>query len=90
MRLRILKSHIFFCINYKKNNQLKFSWLLTYDCRPTGIRTPTGGTKNRSATVTPWVCRLLWCKCTAFFLTSKLSSKKITYFYKIIFQTTQC
>ena len=25
-------------------------------CRPTGIRTPTDGTKNRSATVTPWVC----------------------------------
>ena len=24
--------------------------------RPTGIRTPTDGTKNQSATVTPWVC----------------------------------
>ena len=24
-------------------------------CRPTGIRTPTDGTKNQSATVTPWV-----------------------------------
>ena len=23
--------------------------------RPTGIRTPTDGTKNQSATVTPWV-----------------------------------
>lgn len=28
-------------------------------CRPTGIRTPTDGTKNQSATVTPWVCFIL-------------------------------
>ena len=37
-------------------------------CRPTGIRTPTDGTKNQSATVTPWVCFILVVQIYNFFL----------------------
>lgn len=69
----------FFLLQYlmnKKKQSTEIQLIASLQCRPTGIRTPTGGTKNRSATVTPWVCRLLWCKCTAFFLSSKFSSKK--------------
>ncbi len=34
-------------------NTKKASIKIEAFCRPTGIRTPTGGTKNRCATVTP-------------------------------------
>lgn len=46
----------------------KHPLLLEDVCRPTGIRTPTGGTKNRSATVTPWVCRFIVMQIYSFFL----------------------
>ncbi len=44
-------------------------------CRPTGIRTPTNGTKNRCATVTPWVFVFLQCKYRKVFLFTKTKMK---------------
>ena len=41
-------------------------------CRPTGIRTPTDGTKNQSATVTPWVCLFWWRKTIKKYLIEKI------------------
>ena len=41
----------FQCFLIKKNHPLK-----RMVCRPTGIRTPDNGTKNRCVTTTLWVC----------------------------------
>lgn len=39
-----------------KKQPIEFQLIAFILGRPTGIRTPTNGTKNRCATVTPWVC----------------------------------
>ena len=49
-------------------------------CRPTGIRTPTDGTKNQSATVTPWVCLFGDANLEFFYLFANTFEKKIDNF----------
>ena len=77
---------------YRIFRNKKTSWKIRrflYKCRLTGIRTPTDGTKNRSATVTPWVYTVFGgANLIQIFLFAIAKTKKITKnLYLLEFQT---
>ena len=65
--------HFYFLMNQIYNKNKKLSEISkSFECRPTGIRTPTNRTKIWCATVTPWVFRFKWCKYTDFIINYKI------------------